>query len=225
MKTTSTICCQCLFAVIFFLSSTLIAEETLSMRTYRGKSITPFLKDITDLCVTIYKEYPYLYEGTQEEYFPFIEHYAHSEHGIACLLFDNERLVGVAIGMPLNEMRDKYQAPFTNARPQENFREIFYLGEFLLVKDYRGRGLGKKIYLEFERSVTNMKKICFCKIDETDRKILETENYRPLDGFWEKFGFHKCEDVSVTVNWQNVGELEESPHQLVYWLKSKDKTR
>lgn len=206
-----------------FATPSLIAEESFSMKTFKGESITPFLKDITDLCITIYKEYPYCYEGTEEEYFPFIEYYALSDNGIASLLFDNDRPVGIAIGMPMSEMREKYREPFTKARPYEDFDKLFYLGEFLLLKNYRGRGLGKEMYLEIERSVKeneNLKKICFCKIDESNQIHLESENYKPLDGFWEKIGFNKCDDITVIVHWQNVGEVDDSPHKLVYWLKS-----
>lgn len=222
MKITYTIFCKSIFALILLISVSLMAAESLSVKTLRGKSIAPYLHNITDLCVQIYKEYPYLYEGTSEEYFPFIEYYAQSENGIACLLFDKDRPVGVAIGMPINEMREKYKGPFMNARPHENLGEIFYLGEYLLLKDYRGKGLGKEIYLEFERSVKknqNMKKICFCKIDESNQTNLEIENYKPLDGFWVKNGFKKCDDITVSVDWQNVGELNDSPHILIYWLK------
>ena len=215
-------CCTLIFSLIVFVTSSLIAKENISIRTFRGELISPFLQDITDLCITIYKEYPYCYEGTKEEYFPFIEYYAH-DNGIACLLFDGNHPVGVAIGMPISEMREKYKAPFHHARPHENFEEIFYLGEILLLKDYRCRGLGTEMYLEFERSVKenkNFKKICFCKIDESNQTNLEPENYKPLDGFWEKNGFDRCDDITVIVNWQNVGEVDESPHKLVYWLKS-----
>ncbi len=227
MKVRDNSCYRLIFSLIFFVTVSLIAEENMSIKTFRGESIGPFLEDITDLCLTIYKEYPYCYEGTKEEYFPFIEYYAQSDHGIACLLFDSNRPVGVAIGMPMSEMREKYKAPFTDARSYENFNEIFYLGEFLLLKDYRGRGWGKKIYLEFEYAVDeteNFKKMCFCKIDESNQTNLKPENYKPLDKFWKKKGFNKCDDITVIVNWKNVGELDDSPHKLVYWLKSFSKS-
>lgn len=210
----------------FFAIPLLFAQENIHMKTFRGKSIIPYIKDITDLSITIYKEYPYLYEGTEEEYLPFIEHYTLSNDGIACLLFDNEKPIGVAIGMPINEMREKYQQPFINARPEENSNELFYLGEFLLLNDYRGQGFDKQMYLELERLIReneDFKKICFCKIDEVDQNPLMPKNYKPLDEFWTKLGFDKCDDIIVSVYWRNVFEADDSPHKLVYWLKSLSK--
>ncbi len=207
----------------FFVIPLLFAQENTHIKAFRGESITPYIKDITDLSITIYKEYPYLYEGTEEEYLPFIEHYTHSNYGIACLLFDDAKPIGVAIGMPMNEMREKYKQPFISARPQDNCDEIFYLGEFLLLKAYRGQGFGKQMYLELEHLIKeneSLKKICFCKIDESDQNPLMPKNYRPLDGFWKKLGFGKCDDITVTVYWRNVFEENDSPHKMVYLLKS-----
>lgn len=199
------------------------AQGNIHTKTFRGQSITPYIKDITDFSITIYKEYPYLYDGTEEEYLPFIEHYSHSNYGIACLLFDDAKPIGVAIGMPMNEMREKYKQPFISARPQENCDELFYLGEFLLLKDYRGQGFGKQMYLELEQLIREdkgLKKICFCKIDESDHNPLIPKDYKPLDGFWEKLGFDRCDDITVTVYWRNVCEEDDSPHKMAYWLKS-----
>src|ERR1700722_3489588 len=150
--------------------------------TVMGQEITPYVQEITDLALTVYRDYPYLYEGTVDEYYPAIEHYTHSSDGIACLFFNNNQLVGAAIGMPMNEMRDKYKLPLVNARPEENFDQLFYLGELLLLKEYRGQGLGKQMYLEFENTVRELAftKICFCKIDESEQNPLAPENYKSL---------------------------------------------
>lgn len=203
------------FVCYLFAIPLLLAEEGLVIKTFQGKDISPHVKAITDLCLIIYKEKPYLYEGTEEEYRPFIEYYADSETNRACLLFDESKPVGVAIGMPLHAMRDKYREPFLSMRPEENPDELFYLGELLLLKDYRGNNLGKQMYLECERLATQegFKKICFCKIDEP-------ESDQSLDGFWKKLGFEKCEEGTFVVYWKNVGESDESPHQMRYWIKS-----
>lgn len=207
----------------FFMLPLLHCHGNIYMEAFRGTSITPFVKDITDLCIEIYREYPYLYEGTEEEYLPFIEHYTSSNNGIACLLFDNTKPIGVAIGMSMNEMREKYKQPFINARPLENCNELFYLGEFLLLKDYRGKGFGKQMYLELERLVKenlNLQKICFCKIDEDVHNPLIPADYKSLDEFWRKLGFEKCDDATVIVDWRDVSAEKDSPHKLVYWLKT-----
>ncbi len=200
----------------------LAAQDGVRVELLKGDAVTPYIKDITELSLIIYKEYPYLYEGTEEEYRPFIEHYASSQNGIACLLFDNEKPVGVAIGMPMNEMREKYQQPLLNVNPKIDFDSLFYLGEFLLLQEYRGQGFGKEMYLELEQAVRKegyFEKICFCKIEEFDQHPLKPNNYKPLDKFWKKFGFKQCENLNFTVFWRDVFENEDSPHQMIYYMK------
>ncbi len=46
------------------------------------------------------------------------------------------------------------------------------------------------------------------------------KNYEPLDGFWKRLGFYKCDDITTAVNWRNVSGDEDSPHKMVYLLKS-----
>lgn len=198
------------------------AEDSLTLKVLKGDEITPYVKEITDIAIDVYKEYPYLYEGTVEEYFPFIEHYSHSNFGIACLLFDGEKPVGVAIGMPLVEMRERYKLPLMSARPDENFAEIYYLGEFLLLNQYRSQGYGKKMYLKLEdlvRANPDFSKLCFCKIVEWDYHPLMPKDYKSMDGFWSKRDYLMCDDITVSVYWNEVGTNEETIHHLVYWIK------
>lgn len=203
-----------LLGILAFLSAPFLsAKEGIHLETFKGNAISPYIQDITDLSLTIYREYPYLYEGTEEEYMPFIEYYSYSQNGIACILFDNDKPIGVAIGMPMNEMREKYKQPLLNYYTETDFDSLFYLGEFLLLKEYRGQGFSKQMYLELEQQVRKTgfsSKIFFCEID----------NYRSLDKFWSKLGFKLCGNLSFTVYWRNVSELEDSPHNMIYLMKS-----
>lgn len=201
----------------------LFSHENCRIEVFKGAEIIPYVKKVTDLSLAIYREYPYLYEGTEEEYMPFIEHYAKSELGMACILFDDEKPVGVAIGMPMDTMRKKYQEPLLSKYPEANINSFFYLGEFLILKEYRGKGFGKQIYVELEQSIKKeklFKTICFCKIDEFELHPLKPDNYKSLDEFWRKLGFEQVEDLSTSVAWRNINELEDSPHKMVYWIKT-----
>jgi GNAT superfamily N-acetyltransferase len=197
-------------------------EATMRMELLHGKEIDAHVKQITDLALIIYREYPYLYEGTEEEYLPLIQHYAQSERGLAYLLYDDEKPVGVAIGTALQSMRESYKEPILNSHLKDEIDSLFYLGEFLLLKEYRGKGFGKQMYNDFEKTVKTNKSytgICFCKIVEFDQHPGMPANYKPLDGFWSTLGFHKLPNIQFSVSWRNVNEQNESPHQLVYWIK------
>lgn len=197
-------------------------EATIRMEVVQGEAIHAYVKDITDLSLIIYREYPYLYEGTEEEYLPHIQHYAQPE-SVACLLFDNEKTIGVAIGLPLKAMRDNYKRPLLNSDVYINIDSVFYLGEILLLPEYRGRGLGKQMYLKFEEMVRkkeNFKSICLSKISELESHPRMPAQYKSLDTFWAKLGFKRLNNVHFSVVWLNVGDQEESSHKMVYWIKT-----
>lgn len=214
---------QVLKVIGLFIVPFLSAHETCHMQVLKGEAIRPYVKDITDLCLVVYREFPYLYEGTEEEYMPAIEHYAQSPLGIACVLFDNQKLVGIAIGEPMGAMREKYKQPLLNFYSESELDAFFYFGEFLLLKEYREKGLGQKMYFELEKQINEegqLRTICFCKIAEFDKHPLMPKNYKSLDEFWTKLGFSQREEIATSVFWRNIGEEEDSPHKMIYWVKS-----
>ena len=216
------------FKVIFFhflmVSSFLQAQENcanVSLKVFKGNEITPYVSDITQLSLQIYREYPYLYEGTEEEYLPFIQRYSESNDGIASILFDDKKLIGVCIGMPLNEMRDNYLGNFSSITKEE-LDSLYYLGEFLLLKQYRSQGNGKQMYTSFENEVIKKslyKTLCFCKIQEFLEHPSQPDNYFSMNNFWKQSEYVAREDLSFNVDWVNVNETTLSPHQLYFWFK------
>ena len=184
-----------------------LLQETTRFAVLRGAQIEPYIRQIVDLHLAVFKELPYLYDGTVEEYWPVIKLYADSAEGIACLLFDGETLVGAATGAPLNAMPKAYQTPF-----QGPIGEIFYLGEEVLLGGYRGQHYGAQLYHQFVRAIPgSFKTIAFCRIEESADP--------PFNAVLRKHGFVEQKDKVVEFLWRNVGSKEEIPHKMVYWIK------
>jgi hypothetical protein len=197
------------------------AEGEMQIKVLHGKEIAPYVQDITALCLTVYREYPYLYEGTVSEYEPYIQSYADSPNGIVCLLFEGDRLVGATTGIPIHEMRDRFQEPFKKIG--EDLTSIFYLGEMVLLKGYRGKRYASQMYFEFEQSVKDANryaKICFCTIKESEDHPLKPAGYVSLEDVCIRAGFIKHEELNFTGYWTVIGETEESPQHLYYWIKN-----
>jgi hypothetical protein len=45
-------------------------------------------------------------------------------------------------------------------------------------------------------------------------------DYRPLDPFWMSQGFVKHPELVGTIAWQEIGEKEETPKPMVFWIKN-----
>ena len=206
----------CLFFVL--LHCQLFGEIT--YKVLKGKEIAPYVAAITKLCHTVYKEYPYLYDAEEDDYTYYLGQYSESENSIICFAFDGEQPIGMASGIPLKEYRSHYVLPFINNG--YDLTKIFYLGELILLKDYRGNGVGKYMYLAVEQNVRdsqNYTLISFSQIDESFVKAVKPDDYVNINGFWEKLGFVKHPELSYNAVWRDIGESEYSKHPMFYWTK------
>ncbi len=180
--------------------------NALHQNVFVGAQITPYISQIIDLFLAVFKEPPYSYEGTYEEYLPFINIYAESPHGIACLLFDGNKLVGAATGAPLAQMPEKFRTPFEGRLDQ-----IYYLGEVVLLPEYRKKSFGMQLYRTFETAIpASFPTLCFCKIDDGSSALNQSLS---------SHGFTQHPDLFFDGVWRNVDDKKESSHKLIYWSK------
>lgn len=196
-------------------------DNDIHTRTFIGKDIEPYQNDIADLCVTIFREYPALYEGTREECVPVIETYAHSPYGIACILFDKEKAVGVAIGSALTD-KNEYYDEIVLQQHTINPPDFFYLGEIVLLKEYRSQGYGKHLYTEFEQAVKNLNSfssMLFCKTIEPSDKSLKPTDYYSMNNFWIKQGYAQHATLIINFNWRDLMCHEINEHPMNVWTK------
>lgn len=192
------------------------------MMILHGHEITEYLGDIIRLRLDVFGEYPYLYEGTAEEEFEYIEEtYIKIPESVVCLVFDNERVIGAATGVPLNKTRTKVHLPLVKAG--YNINDIFFLGELVLEKEYRGLKLGQQLYQSFENYVKNNTKcdtVAFYEVERSLNDPLKPSNYISRDSYWLKQGFFKHSELKTEGQWKIIGDKEETFHPMVYWLKS-----
>ncbi len=171
-----------------------------------GAQIEPFLSEIVELMLVVYREPPYRYEGTMEEYLPLVQSYANSNQGIACLLFDGKKLVGVAAGAPLKDVNPKWHGPFKD----DCMEKIFYIGDEVLLSDYRGRHLGSQLFDTYLRAVpASFETIAFSRIEEPEES--------PLNSALRARGFVERKDKPVVIDWREIGSNEDVPHKLTFW--------
>lgn len=204
--------CQLSFCVAF-------AGEV-QLKTVRGAEILPYSNDLVALCNTVYGEYPYFYDGQDAGYSEYLQTYADQDRGFVCLALDGEKVVGVATGMPLSESRATYQQPFIERG--DDLSTIFYFGELVLLSDYRGQGLGERMSREVEQFAWagSFTTICLCQIETSPNDVRQPSGYISPDRLWIKLGFIRHPELHFSIDWTNIGEKAESPHPMVFWLKS-----
>jgi len=185
----------------------------------RGSDVKEYIPELARLRIRVFREYPYLYEGSSEYEEKYLAHYAQSEDCLIVIARDGKVIVGVSTGMPfINEGKELW-APFEEAG--FSVEGWYYFAESVLLPEYRGQGIGKRFMEERIRGALDLgyKNMCFCSVLRPDAHPLRPADYQPLDGFWNSMGFHKQEKLITHFSWKETGEDEESSKVMVYWIK------
>ncbi|NQZ72604.1 MAG: hypothetical protein HRT60_05995, partial [Dinoroseobacter sp.] len=81
-------------------------------RVLRGNSLSEALDDVAALRISVFRDWPYLYDGDKEYERRYLSVYAENSDAILIGAFDGERLIGAATGTPLEDHADDFAAPF-----------------------------------------------------------------------------------------------------------------
>ncbi|WP_104205072.1 GNAT family N-acetyltransferase [Billgrantia saliphila] len=191
-----------------------------ALHTCRGRAIEPRLEELARLRITVFRDFPYLYDGDFEYEANYLRRYAECPESLFVLAEDGDSLVGAATGMPLAEDVEEFRAPFEQAG--FDIGSVFYYGESVLLPSYRGRGIGKAFLAERERHAAScgFSTVAFCAVERPDDHPLKPEGYIPLHGFWRSQGYERHPALATTFHWKDIGEPEETDKPMVFWLKS-----
>ncbi|PWN05068.1 GNAT family N-acetyltransferase [Rhodohalobacter mucosus] len=193
---------------------------SLSIKTISGKEIEPYLEDLAHLRIGVFREFPYLYDGSMQYEEAYLRTYTESGDSVAVLVFEKDTLVGASTGVPMSDESEEFRRPFE--QNGYNTNAIFYCAESVLKKEYRGRGLYHTFFSERERhaqKLNQFKLISFCTVLRPADHPLRPENYTPLDTVWRKFGYQERSELRTEYSWKDVDEDSESVKKMVFWMK------
>ncbi len=184
-----------------------------------GADIVPFIPDAARLRIAVFREYPYLYEGTMEYEERYLRTYSQAAGSLFVVARDEDRVVGVSTGIPLTEETEEVQRPFREA--DIALEEVFYFGESVLEPAFRGRGIGVAFMKAREahaRSLPGIRRVAFCAVERPANHPLRQAGFVPLDAFWKRRGFTKTA-LRTRFSWKETGDSEESPKPMAFWWK------
>ncbi|MDF1812360.1 MAG: GNAT family N-acetyltransferase [Verrucomicrobiales bacterium] len=193
----------------------------LQLQNLHGSDISDVLEELATLRITVFREYPYLYDGTTEYEKQYLQSYLECPDSIVVLACDEGRPVGASTGLPLAAADSDFQRPFENAgnQPVDTW---FYCAESVLLPEYRGQGFGHRFFDEREAHAAKLDGIthtCFCAVERPPTHPARPETYRDLEPFWTARGYQKREDLRTSFPWKEVSETEETVKPLIFWTK------
>lgn len=186
----------------------------------RSKQLLPYLSDLAQLRITVFRAFPYLYDGNLEYEEKYLQSYLKSDRSAFILAKEKEKVIGVSTCLPLADETEEVQTPFLENG--YNVNEVFYFGESVLLPEYRGRGIGVRFFEAreaFGLSVGDFRYFAFCAVDRETTHPHRPLNYVPLDHFWEKRGYVKMPHLKTFFSWKELDEDIESQKSMTFWMK------
>lgn len=184
----------------------------------RGAEVAPWLDDVARLRIAVFRDWPYLYEGSQGYERDYLTTYAQSPGSVFVLAIDEDRVVGASTGLPLADETEAFRQPF--AAQGIDVAGVFYFGESVLLPDYRGRGIGHAFFdgREAQAKTLGYRHTAFCSVDRDCDDPRKPGGYRPNDAFWSKRGYARRPGMTMRLAWDEIGHGE-TEHTLTFWLR------
>jgi len=190
----------------------------MEIRRYVGSEVRPWLRDLAKLRLAVFREYPYLYEGREENEMEYLESYARSPHSVFVLAFAQGDVVGIASGLPLLDADDSFPPLFHGAGIDPE--PVFYFGESVLRADLRGQGTGSRFFDEREAHAAahGYTAAAFCAVQRAENHPAKPPGHRPLDSFWNSRGYIKQPQLTMRVEWLRCDTGKREENDLLFWL-------
>lgn len=198
-----------------------MTSSEIEIRTLSGLDVEPYLGDLARLRIEVFRDFPYLYDGTEDYERHYLQTYIDSPDSVIILALDNGRAVGASTGIPMKHETPEFKEPFLQHGYDPD--KIFYCGESVLQPDYRGRGIYKHFFTGREghaRRLGGFDYCSFCCVQRPADHPLRPSDYAPLDPIWTKFGYVRHPELHTTYTWKDVDQAEETAKPMVFWLKS-----
>ena len=199
------------------------ATAPLTIRRFTGgdPELRAFLPDLARLRIQVFRDFPYLYDGTTEYEEKYLETYTKCPESLVVLVLDGQQVVGATTGLPMDAETPEFQQPFLEQGWDPE--RIFYCAESVLLPSHRGRGVYPKFFAEREghaRALGRFDWCCFCCVQRPENHPLRPADYVPLDRIWTRFGYVKHPELATTYAWKDVDAAGDTPKSMVFWLKS-----
>lgn len=193
----------------------------LTIHEISGAELEPWLDALGELRIRVFREFPYLYDGTldyEREYLGIYQWCARSR--IVLVTTADGGLIGATTCMPLADEAPEFQKPFLDAGLGVD--DCLYFGESIVLPEWRGGGLGREFFARREDHARRLglATTAFCAVDRPENHPLRPREYRALDGFWSSQGYIKRPSLQAVFSWKEIGEETESPKTLTFWTKS-----
>jgi len=197
------------------------ATDTFTFKRITGADIAAYVDELARLRIEVFREFPYLYDGDEDYERKYLQTYVNSPRSLAVLVYDGAELVGASTGLPMQDETAEFQKPFVDNG--YDVGSVFYCGESVLRRDYRGRGIYKHLFQAREQHAAELPGIAlctFCSVRRAAGHPLRPADYVPLNAVWQRFGYTEQPQLEASYVWKDIDLAEPSAKTMRFWTKA-----
>lgn len=195
-----------------------------SYKIYSGKEVISLIPIIAQMRIDEFKNYPYLYHGNLEYEKEYLRGFTLNAHSCLIVACEANKIIGLVTALPLKSgaaiVKDTEEL-FTRAGL--NSETFFYLGEFIIDKNFRGRGIASQLEKQI---ITTAKKwqfsnVCLATVERRENDPRKPKNYISTDFIWTKLGYTQT-NLATQYHWPMItdeNEIQEQNNTLIFWTK------
>ncbi len=192
---------------------------SLAFQVLSGASVESVVPDLARLRVTVFRDWPYLYEGSLDYERKYLAKYVKLPRATIVIAKDGDAIVGASTALPLTDSEAELQKPFVDAGIDP--AQVYYYGESVLLAEYRGQGAGVRFFVEREKRARDLgfNLATFCGVVRPTDHPARPADYVPLDAFWTKRGFKPRPDLTASFEWLDLGDTAPTHKPMAFWTK------
>jgi GNAT superfamily N-acetyltransferase len=185
-----------------------------------GAALEAALDDVARLRISVFRAFPYLYDGDFAYERGYLQTYRESANAVLVGAFDGDRLVGASTGTPLEDHAEDFAGAFEGKG--FDLSQIFYCAESVLLPEYRGHGIGHRFFDLREAHARELgRRYCvFCGVVRPKDHPLRPADYAPLDPFWRKRGYEPLDGAVARFRWKDIDQEVETEKPLQFWMRA-----
>ena len=180
---------------------------------------TAALDELARLRIVVFREWPYLYDGTLDYERSYLAHFVEDERAILVVARSGGKVIGAATASPMSSQDEAFIEPARSLGL--DIDKLCYFGESVLLPEFRGCGIGHAFFDHRERQALELgaSAACFFAVERPAAHPLRPDGARDLSAFWRKRGFRPVDGAVGHYHWKDLDQPTESRHAMRFWLR------
>ena len=195
------------------------------IETLTGARIAAVLPEVARLRIAVFRAWPYLYDGSFAYEHDYLAAFAREPDAAVIAAFDGDAIVGAATAAPIGGHSAEFMPLFATRGFDPD--RVFYLGESVLLPEWRGHSLGHRFFDGREAHARSCNRrgrtfthAAFCAVVRAADDARQPAGYRPLDAFWMKRGYAKVDGLVGSFHWKEIGATADTAHPMQFWMRA-----